>query len=153
MKLSLRRLLERRSSPIKHSIPGFDPVYYLDRNSDVRSSGCDPLRHYLDHGWKEGRDPSAGFSTSGYLAANPDVDAAGENPLVHFLNSGLAEGRRGYFEEALSPALQPSQDTEPTMAPGVIPIIEPEQRLSSSLMAPSKNSLPWPEIGHVKLHK
>src|SRR4051812_3041686 len=101
MKLRLLGLFKRRSSLIENPLPGFDPAYYLDTNPDVRSSGCNPLRHYLEHGWKEGRDPSSGFSTTGYLAANPDVDAAGENPLVHFLNSGLAEGRRGYFEEPL----------------------------------------------------
>ncbi len=29
-----------------------------------------PLTHYDQFGWKEGRDPSAAFDTSAYLAAN-----------------------------------------------------------------------------------
>ncbi|MGT2480469.1 hypothetical protein ACU4GR_20215 [Methylobacterium oryzae CBMB20] len=77
-------------------LPGFDPAYYLDRNPDVREAGLDPLQHFLEHGWKEGRDPSAGFSITGYLAANPDVAASEQNPLLHFLQNGLAEGRSGY---------------------------------------------------------
>lgn len=77
-------------------LPGFDPAYYLDRNPDVREAGLDPLRHFLEHGWKEGRDPSAGFSTTGYLTANRDVAAAEQNPLLHFLQNGLAEGRTGF---------------------------------------------------------
>jgi hypothetical protein len=44
-----------------------------------------PLAHYEQFGWKEGRDPSAHFDTTGYLAANPDVAAAGVNPLDHYL--------------------------------------------------------------------
>lgn len=39
-----------------------DRNYYLASNSDVRSAGVDPQRHYLSHGIKEGRMPSAWFS-------------------------------------------------------------------------------------------
>lgn len=148
MKLRLLKLLKRRSSLFENPLPGFDTDYYLDKNPDVRSSGCNPRRHYLEHGWKEGRDPSSGFSTSGYLAANPDVEAAGENPLVHFLNFGLSEGRRGYFEETFPPAPQLSRGAESDIATGATLVSEPERRLSSSLMAPSKNSLPRPRTKH-----
>jgi hypothetical protein len=53
----------------------------------------DPFAHYLQFGWKEGRDPSSTFDTNLYLEANADVAAAGINPLLHFLQSGAAEGR------------------------------------------------------------
>jgi hypothetical protein len=53
-----------------------------------------PLDHYEQFGWKEGRDPSAAFDSLGYLAANPDVAAAGVNPLDHFLTFGIYEGRQ-----------------------------------------------------------
>ena len=36
----------------------FDADFYLDRNRDVRDAGLDPLRHYLRHGWREGRSPN-----------------------------------------------------------------------------------------------
>jgi serralysin len=59
----------------------------------VAAAGVNPLLHYDQYGWKEGRDPSALFSTNGYLAANPDVAAANTDPLRHFLTYGLYEGR------------------------------------------------------------
>ena len=73
MKLRLHNPFKPRRNLTSTPLPGFDPSYYLASYPDVRLLGLDPLRHYLDRGWKEGRDPSAGFSTSGYLAANPDV--------------------------------------------------------------------------------
>jgi hypothetical protein len=33
----------------------FDPELYLEINSDVADAGMDPLKHWLDHGLKEGR--------------------------------------------------------------------------------------------------
>jgi hypothetical protein len=52
-----------------------------------------PLDHYHDFGWREGRDPSAAFDTKAYLAANPDVAAAQIDPLVHYLQFGAEELR------------------------------------------------------------
>jgi glycosyltransferase involved in cell wall biosynthesis len=71
----------------------FDAEYYLANNPDVRNAGPDPAKHYLIHGWKEGRDPSAAFSTPQYLFDNPDVARARVNPLVHYLRYGRLEGR------------------------------------------------------------
>ena len=71
----------------------FDAEYYLASNPDVRNAGVDPVEHYLIHGWRERRDPSAAFSTSQYLFDHPDVARAGVNPLVHYLRHGLREGR------------------------------------------------------------
>lgn len=113
MKLRLYKLLDNRTHHVKVPLPGFDPIYYLYWYPDVRSAGLDPLAHYLRHGWKEGRDPSAGFSTSGYLAMNPDVASSGHNPLVHFVNSGLSEGRTGFSKDPAAPAPRPHQTMEP----------------------------------------
>lgn len=73
--------------------PQFDPAFYLARNLDIAAAGVDPLDHFLDFGWREGRDPRPGFSTTYYLDANSDVAAAGVNPFFHYLVSGKAEGR------------------------------------------------------------
>ena len=75
---------------------GFDPAYYAKNNPDVVSGGGDLRKHYMEHGWRELRDPSDYFSTAGYLNANPDVAAAEINPLLHYLRSGIAEGRHGW---------------------------------------------------------
>ena len=93
-------------SETNRTMPGFDETYYLESYPDVRQFEGTPLEHYLQYGWKEGRDPSAGFNTSGYLAVNGDVKEGGGNPLIHFLDYGLAEGRRGWEKDLGAPASQ-----------------------------------------------
>jgi hypothetical protein len=76
----------------------FDVSFYLNSYPDVRAAGIDPMRHYLDFGWKEGRDPSPSFRTIAYLAANPEVEKAGICPLVDYVTSGIV------LERPLDPA-------------------------------------------------
>lgn len=66
----------------------FDRRFYLKRNPDVAAAGTDPLEHFMEFGWREGRDPNAEFSVLGYLAAFPDVAASDVNPFVHHLTHG-----------------------------------------------------------------
>jgi hypothetical protein len=47
----------------------------------------------VEHGWREGRDPSPSFSNATYLRLYPDVKEAEIDPLRHFVECGLAEGR------------------------------------------------------------
>ncbi len=91
----------------------FDADWYLQTYPDVAQAGLNPLRHYLEHGAAEGRDPSPLFSTRWYLQTYPDVAQAGLNPLRHYLDHGAAEGRlprppaparRGPSQEALAAA-------------------------------------------------
>ena len=72
----------------------FDAPYYLAQNPDVQASGVDPLLHYIQTGWREGRDPTASFSTKFYLQSHPDVRAQDVNPFWHYLRFGKTE-RRG----------------------------------------------------------
>lgn len=71
----------------------FDVAWYLETYPDVAARQVDPLRHYVRHGAREGRDPNRLFSSNWYLANNPDVAKAGLNPLVHFIQRGAREGR------------------------------------------------------------
>eukprot|EP01037_Dinobryon_pediforme_P012016 gene12016-12106_t len=71
----------------------FDAGWYLKRNADIATGGADPLEHFLNQGWKEGRQPNPYFDVEFYLANNPDVVAAGPNPLLHYILAGEAEGR------------------------------------------------------------
>ncbi|QSR89625.1 glycosyltransferase [Methylacidiphilum caldifontis] len=71
----------------------FDQAYYLKHNPDVREAGVDPLLHYIQYGWKEGRNPNGYFDSAYYLEQNADVKAAGVNPLLHFIEQGWKEGR------------------------------------------------------------
>ncbi len=72
---------------------GFDRDYYLRVNPDVAVAGLDAYGHYLQYGWREGRDPNPIFDVRYYLSTNPDVAAAGFDPLGHYAAYGWREGR------------------------------------------------------------
>lgn len=72
----------------------FDAAYYLEHYPDVAASGTNPLTHYVLHGYKEGRNPSAMFDSAYYLKENPDVATCAMNPLLHFCESGWKELRK-----------------------------------------------------------
>ena len=67
----------------RHPSIAFDPAQYLAANPDVAAAGVNPLRHYLQFGYQEGRVPFAptelvaqnGFDFVYYLNHNPDVAA------------------------------------------------------------------------------
>lgn len=86
----------------------FDADWYLTAYPDVKTSGLDPLLHFVLHGAEEQRDPSEFFSTRFYLEANPDVADSPFNPLVHYALHGRLEGRR---------SLPTEQDASPPFAP------------------------------------
>ncbi|WP_374573208.1 hypothetical protein [Phenylobacterium sp.] len=84
----LRLAAERRIAGAE-----FNGAYYMALNPDVAASGGDMLDHFLQFGWREGRDPNGDFSVKGYLNRYPDVAAQGINPFIHYLTQGRAEGR------------------------------------------------------------
>ena len=79
----------------------FDPNQYLAAYPDVAAAHIDPLAHFLQNGYQEGRQPFApteliaanGFDYVYYLSHNPDVAAAHVDPLSHFQTVGWQEGR------------------------------------------------------------
>ena len=71
----------------------FDESYYLSANPAVREANIDPLIHFAQYGWTEGRNPSPNFSVKYYLEKNPDVRDAGINPFWHYIVKGRSEGR------------------------------------------------------------
>ena len=71
----------------------FDANYYLATYPDIQPPPQDPIRHYCERGWREGRNPSAEFDTQGYLAAYNDVKDAEINPLWHYVVFGRNESR------------------------------------------------------------
>lgn len=91
----------------------FDARYYLAENPDVAASGLDPVAHFVEAGWREGRDPAPWFSVSDYLELNPDVAASGMHPFVHYLQAGRQEGRTPRlelgFRYRILAALQPPE--------------------------------------------
>lgn len=63
----------------------FNKKWYLNRYVDVARKGVDPIKHYLEYGWKEGRNPGPNFDTNGYLKRYKECKV---NPLVHFETFG-----------------------------------------------------------------
>lgn len=88
-----RRKRRKQSLALVGNSDLFDRAWYIQSYPDVRASGVDPLRHYFDSGWREGRDPGPDFCTTAYLKANSDVAALGINPLLHYIEHGKFEGR------------------------------------------------------------
>jgi GT2 family glycosyltransferase len=62
----------------------FDKHYYLTANPDVATSGTDPFKHFMRHGWREGRNPSAAFDCLYYLATR-DLSLE-TNALTHYVD-------------------------------------------------------------------
>lgn len=62
----------------------FDYTYYLVHNPDIDPMTVEPLLHYLQHGWREGRNPSMSFSVSAYLRKHAEVKREGREPLLHY---------------------------------------------------------------------
>ncbi|MFG1395495.1 glycosyltransferase family protein [Roseixanthobacter pseudopolyaromaticivorans] len=71
----------------------FDKKYYLSMYPDVGSREVEPVFHYCEYGWREGRNPSAEFDTTFYLERYDDIRAAGINPFYHYIVAGKSEGR------------------------------------------------------------
>ena len=85
----------------------FDPLFYLNQNPDIAAGAIDPLTHYQNAGWAEGRDPNPNVhlaSVDGleYIASYADLMAGfGANKAAgyqHFATHGLFEGRTTTFD-------------------------------------------------------
>ncbi|MFE1600875.1 hypothetical protein [Methylobacterium sp. ID0610] len=94
--------------------PYFDPAYYLACNPDVMRAGTDPLSHFLDYGWREGRSPAPWFNIEQYLSHRPDIRHAGINPFYYYLleRRQTGGGRKVRPDEGGSPAESPQRAFE-----------------------------------------
>ena len=72
----------------------FDKKYYLKNNLDVARNCMNPIKHYVRHGWKEGRNPTQYFDTKWYLESYTDVANSSMNPFYHFVKYGIKENRK-----------------------------------------------------------
>jgi hypothetical protein len=79
-----RELSPPSASVLRLGAALFDPEFYLRTYRDVDEAPRDPFAHYVQYGWREGRDPSPTFSTRDFLEANPDVAAADICPLLEY---------------------------------------------------------------------
>lgn len=82
-----------RAYALLQDSPLFDAAYYRRQNADIPSD-IDPITHFCQSGWREGRYPNPYFDPAFYQRTNPDIARAEINPLVHYLEFGDREGRR-----------------------------------------------------------
>jgi len=115
----------------------FDADWYLAQYPDIKETGADPALHYLEHGYKESRDPSKNFSSFKYYQDNPDVKNQNENPLVHYLRHGKAEGRK-YEPSTLS--AKPGGGTNKSASYSGKPLIGPHK---SALLSGTAQKAKW----------
>lgn len=80
----LKKLEQKRNYRIIAASAYFDAEWYLAHNDDVRNAGADPVRHYLECGWKEDRECTPLFDGNEYLRRHPAICEAGINPLLHY---------------------------------------------------------------------
>lgn len=82
----------------------FDQEYYLKEYPDVRNADTDPLMHYINNGWKEGRNPSPIFDTENYIESNPVVRQKNINPLIHYIRNQRNTAQKKTSSITVSPA-------------------------------------------------
>ena len=70
-----------------------DEKYYQAMYPDFAASDMSALQHYMEQGWREGKNPCLFFDTNWYLALNADVKKSGMNPLIHYVQHGWKEHR------------------------------------------------------------
>ncbi len=77
----------------------FSYSFYYKSYPDVYLSGQDGFLHYINHGWRENRNPSENFDTIFYTKEYPDVATC---PFTHYVISGIAEKRLPYSRHTIS---------------------------------------------------
>ncbi len=75
---------EKRQIEIVKKSPLFDRKWYLSQNPDVKAKKIGAAKHYVKHGWKEGRNPSKDFDGNAYLQEYPELVAKNWCPLFHY---------------------------------------------------------------------
>jgi GT2 family glycosyltransferase/glycosyltransferase involved in cell wall biosynthesis len=85
---------ERQEAALMQSMGFFvDPAWYRQRYPEIMVAKIDPVRHFIQYGLAERRDPNRFFDSEWYLEHYPDVSASGLHPLLHYLQTGAAELR------------------------------------------------------------
>lgn len=72
----------------------FDIEYYYKQCPKLRTTGEDPLDHYLREGVSNELYPNRYFIPREYRTLHKDVADSGTEPFFHYIKSGAIEGRR-----------------------------------------------------------
>jgi GT2 family glycosyltransferase/glycosyltransferase involved in cell wall biosynthesis len=81
---ALKHLLEHVRLGEVSPTPEFDTAFYIARDPNIRAKGVDPFMHYLEWGFREGRDPAPDFDARAYVERHLGGKLS-EPPLLHYL--------------------------------------------------------------------
>ena len=79
-----------RDRAVVANSPYFDREWYLAHYPDIGQVGMDPLEHFVQSGWKEGRSPSEYFPDALYLFFRPGFKRGLICALADFHRRGLS---------------------------------------------------------------
>jgi glycosyltransferase involved in cell wall biosynthesis len=68
----------------------FDPCFYRQNDSQMNPLLVDPLIHYVEAGWREGRNPNPLFEVDWYRRTYQV--AADQDPLLYYIEKGWRQG-------------------------------------------------------------
>ena len=71
----------------------FKKKWYLKMYPEVAIQNLDPVEHYMEIGWKEGKLPGPEFDGNDYLDRYPSVRKLPYSPLLHYEKYGKNEDR------------------------------------------------------------
>jgi GT2 family glycosyltransferase/glycosyltransferase involved in cell wall biosynthesis/putative intracellular protease/amidase len=79
----------------------FDEEFYIAQYPGDLEVVAEPLRHYMVHGWRQNRQPSALFHSDWYRATYGDPERQGSDPLTEYLTqTGSVRDPNPYFSTA-----------------------------------------------------
>ncbi|MFN4041242.1 MAG: hypothetical protein ACK4I0_06230 [Brevundimonas sp.] len=89
----------------------FDADFYLSKYRDVARAGVDPMKHWLNHGCREGRWPAPWFDPAAYRAQFGLTNQ--DDPLTHLLalDAARADAMRTAWTRTETPDPQPTTET------------------------------------------
>lgn len=69
----------------------FDAEWYSQQYPDIAAHLFDPITHYCEYGWQEGRQPNPYFDGAWYTRTYAAELSDGRNPLLHYIERGERE--------------------------------------------------------------
>jgi glycosyltransferase involved in cell wall biosynthesis len=94
LRRQLRRIRDELDVRYLKSSGHFDAAWYLKRNPDVQVLGTDPVRHFVTHGVREGRNPRPDFDINAHLSSRVKGRWLRRNVFVEYLQQ--RQGDEGF---------------------------------------------------------
>ncbi len=138
---ALRDFVIRGDATGRPAGPGFDGTLYWRRYTDVAEAAVPPLRHWLSHGRREGRQVPNDRPARPAAAASAPVSA--ETPRVGVplpIDAAAARDSRDAFDRAREEALQLRKDSVRPTPPKLLVCADPADMLGR--IAPPQHEAP-----------